>query len=186
MSIDLFVYVPELPADVIDRWQQQLAHHGLVCDFFPGFQITPWADSFVPVRVQITPGAFPLADQYGMHPLLAEFELEVETSTGEFFAEWKTSALQHIPLAMRPYLERANQCLYFRTGAGRTPLDLRLQYFAACTLAVIADGVIYDPQQNQYFVGEAALAHAASKADAYEARADLKEWQLPLFSDWPT
>jgi hypothetical protein len=188
VSFDLFVYAPGLPADLISQWQQQLARHGLICHFPPGFQFSPWADSYVPVRVQVTPGAFPLAGRYGTHPLLAEFELEVAPSTSEYFAEWKATTLQDIPPTTRPYLERAIQCLYFRTGAGRTPLDLRLQYFAAATLAVITDGVIHDLEEGEYFVGEAALVHAAYMANAYETArtANPEEWQLPLFSDWPS
>ena len=47
-------------------------------------------------------------------------------------------------------------------------------------------GVFYDPQEDQYLVGDAALMHAARKAEAYESRTDPEDWQIPLFGDWPT
>jgi hypothetical protein len=185
MSFDLFVYVPTLPSDLIPLWEAQLAHHGLICSFYPGLHPVAWPDNFIPVQVGVVPAAFPLADRYGSAPLAADLELYYEDSTGEDFPEWRTSAFQYAPPAIHPYLEQASCCLYFRTAAGRTLIEFRLQYFAAATLAVLTSGVVDEPQAGQYLVGANAIKQAALEADTYEARADPEEWRLPLFNGWP-
>jgi hypothetical protein len=185
MSFDLFVYVPTLPDDLIPLWEAQLAHHGLICSFYPGFHPTTTPDNFIPVRVQVVPGAFPQADRYGTAPLYTELELDYEDASGEYFPEWQASALRYAPANLHSYLEQASCCLYFRTAAGRTLIEFRLQYFAAATLAVLTNGLVDDPQAGQYLVGADAIQKATVEADAYEARADRDDWQLPVFNGWP-
>jgi hypothetical protein len=186
MSFDLFVYAPPLPANLIPLWEAALARYWLICSFYPGFHPITTHDSFVPIQVRVVPDAFPLADRYGAASLYAELEVYCEDVAGEYFAEWRARAFQYAPATLHPYLEQAACCLYFRTAAGRTLIEFRLQYFAAATLAILTNGLVDDPQTGCYLVGADAIQKATAEADTYEARADPDDWQLPLFTGWPS
>jgi hypothetical protein len=185
MSFDLFVYVPSLPANLIPSWEAQLARHGLSCSFYPGFHPSTAPDYFIPVQVQVVPGSFPFADRYGTAPLYTELELDYEDATGEYFSEWRATALKYAPAPLHTYLEQASACLYFRTAAGRTLIEFRLHYFAAATLAFLCNGLVDDPQAGEYLLGADAIHRATVEADSYEARAAPNDWKLRLFNGWP-
>lgn len=184
MSFDLFVYVPNLPDNLVPLWEAQLANHGLICSFCPGFHPRTTIDSFISVRVQVVPGAFASAAHYGVAPLYTELELDYQDASGEYFPEWQAAALRYAPTSLHSYLEQASCCLYFRTAAGRTLIEFRLQYFAAATLAILTNGLVEDPQTGPFLVGADAIQNATVEADGYEARAAPEDWQLPLFNGW--
>jgi hypothetical protein len=185
MSFDLFVYAPSLPTDLIPLWEAQLAHHGMICTFYPGFHPVAMPMVFLPIQVQIMPDAFPRANHYGLSPLYTELELDYEDALGEYFPEWKTTALRYAPATLHPYLQQASCCLYFRSAAARTLIEFRLQYFAAATLAVLTTGILEDPQAGKFLVGAEGLERARVEADAHEARAAPDDWMLPQFTGWP-
>jgi hypothetical protein len=55
---------------------------------------------------------------------------------------------------------------------------------AAATLAEVTGGVVYDPQQDAYFSGEAAIKNAKQEADTYEADSDAAAWNLEAWASW--
>ncbi len=174
MSFDLAVFAQRVPQDLIPAWTQALAAHGLTVEFHPSFDGHVWGGGFLPIMVtSIAPGAFPAAHRYSAPPFVCGFELTVsdlEASSG------------HPGGVPGRYFE-------LRTALGRSVADLRLQCFAAATLAIVTGGTVEDPQQDASFEGQEAIRNAAREADEYEAKwAKERDWDfipVPEGGGWP-
>jgi hypothetical protein len=115
----------------------------------------------------VVPGAFPAASRYGAMAILCGFELDVSVPS---------TPAARTGVETRRYFS-------FRTPSSRSVADLRVQSFAAATLAVICEGLVEDPQQGASFRGDRAIANATREAAEYEAKwATEAQWQLELAS----
>ena len=181
MSFDLTVYAPAWPDDPARVWQESLARHGLVVEVLPGFSPGRWRGGFLPFKLLVTPGSFAAAGRYGQEAVRAGFEIDFQVESP---ADLEAMASRASPMVAAVY-RKSRQSAYLSTSMGRTVADLRLQCFAAATLAVASGGVVSDGQQGEAFVGDAAIQNAAREADAYEANAeDPRDWGLTPFPGW--
>jgi hypothetical protein len=178
MSFDLTVYTPDFPPDLKARWESLLLDAGLRCEFPPGFHPDTWDGGCLPVKLEVIPGSFRNADRFGSAPFIASFDFDVCRFEGVEESE--------VPKKVAAVLKQAHWESWLRTAAGRTVADLRLQSFAAAALAVVTGGVVYDPQQGQFFTGGEALTNAAEEAEMYEAnQAGPYGWEGPHWPGWP-
>jgi len=173
MSFDLSVQAYRVPSDLRADWARALAEHGLMVGFHPAFDPAHWTGGLVPATLRATPGAFPAAARYGSNRVLCGFELDV--------------SIPRTPAAREG--REARRYFAFRTAAGRTVADLRLQCFAAATLAILSEGLVEDPQQGASFGGQRAIENARREADEYEAKwATPDQWRLESVAEneeWP-
>lgn len=73
---------------------------------------------------------------------------------------------------------------HFRTAMGRTLAELILQCFGAASLAVITNGVYYDPQTGESFEGVSAINRADWEIKAYEPYIDHRARMQHEFTNW--
>ena len=181
MSFGLSVYAPEWPGDLARVWQESLSRHGLVVEVFPGFSAAQWKGGFLPFRLVVTAGSFPAAERYGSEAVLAGFEVDFRSENS---ADLEEVAAEASPEAAAVY--RKSRCsAYFSSSMGRTVADLRLQCFAAATLALASDGLVSDGQQGKDFLGDAAIQNAAREADAFDQQPiNEQDWDLMPFPGW--
>jgi hypothetical protein len=171
MSFDLAVYVPIFPLGLKGRWEQRLALEGLRCAFPPGFNPARWPGGYVPVKVEEVA-------HYGSIPVLASFEFDVGPSDG-------TTEGQDVPGPLGEILTLTRWRCWLVTKTGRSAADLRVQSFAAATLAEVAGGVVFDPQQGRYFAGREAITNAAAESASYERwLGDPSGWALEPWPGW--
>jgi hypothetical protein len=179
MGFELSVIGRDATPSLVRRWQASLAAHGLLCEFHPDFEFGAGHSGFLPIKLTVAPGSFPLADRYGTEPVLCGFEFSDRPYSYTFYPDEPAR-----PPELVERLRQAVWLYHFWTGAGRTVADLRLQCFGAATLAELVGGVVDDPQQGLYFFGPSAVANAAREANEYEADwAQPQQWQLPKFAD---
>jgi hypothetical protein len=181
LSFTLEVLAPSFPDDLGSRWPEALAKQGLSVEVYPRFRASTGGGRFLPFKLTVRAGAFPAAERYGPEPVLAGFELDF-SSTGpgelEELAEGAEAELAGL-------LRSARAVAILRTAMGRTVADLRLQCFAAATLAKLCCGVVLDEQQGKYFFGSATLANASREAEAYEREpVPPEDWDLIAFPGW--
>ncbi len=178
MSYDLLVYTSSIPDGLRDQWPAAIARSGLIAEVSPEFDPAK-PDGYVAWKVSVAdPEAFRFASNYGTKPVEAGFELLTRDSEFEP-DDWKTAAPDVVER-----VEEASQTWVFSNPHGGKPADLRLQWFAAATLAQLADGVLLDPQEDQSFLGEAALAEAAFQADKFEEE-QRDDWtESTAFEGW--
>jgi hypothetical protein len=173
MSFDLGVQAHRVPLELLTDWPRALSEHGLQVIFHPAFDLMQWAGGWVPATLRPTRDAFPAAARYGSNRVVCGFELDI--------------AIPRTPAAREG--REARRYFAFRTAAGRTVADLRLQCFAAATLAILSEGLVEDPQQGASFRGERAIENARREADEYEAKwATPDQWRLRSVADheeWP-
>jgi hypothetical protein len=178
MSFSLHVLAQRLPEDFVSRWKESLANYGLHCEFPPGLSLGEWRGGYLPVKLDVDPNAFPSAGRYGAQSLLAGFELDLSgTASG-----WEALEL---PARLSERMRQVEREFFLETHLGRTVADLRLQCFAAATLAIITDGVLYDGQQGVYYFGEEGIEAAAREAGEYENNlSEEDEWENLVFPGW--
>jgi len=177
MAFELSVLGRAPTPDIVTSWQARLAAHGLLCEFHLGFAFGSWEGGFLPIKLVVIPGAFPLAERYGPAPILCGFEFDIHPVSDVHLPSRGAADLLE-------RLRKADWHYYFRTTIGRNVGDLRLQCFGAATLAELTHGLVFDPHQGAYFVGPAALANAAREADSYEDNSsEPHQWQHPLADD---
>jgi len=182
VSFSLAVLAPTFSDDLGPRWSTELARHGLLVEFYPGFKPSTWRGGFLPFMVKVQSGAFPTAARYGSDPLLGGFELDFGRTDAEELAE--VAAEEQVP-AVAALLESCRVEAVLSTSMGRTVLDLRLQSFAAATLAIVARGLVMDGQQGKSFVGAEAVANAARESDLFDAQPIHEaDWDLVPFPGW--
>jgi hypothetical protein len=73
---------------------------------------------------------------------------------------------------------------HFRSAMGRTLAELTLQCYGAACLAVVTDGVYYDPQTGESFEGLSAIRRADWEIMAYEPYIDEDARAQHEFSKW--
>jgi hypothetical protein len=176
MGFDLSVIGREATPNLVERWQASLATYGLLCEFHPEFEFGAGDGGFLPIKLTVVPGSFPLAERYGTEPVVCGFEFYEHPYSYKGEPDGPPELVERLRQAVRRYA--------FWTGARRSVADLRLQCFGAATLAELTGGVVNDPQQGLYFFGPAAVANAAPEASEYESDwAEPRQWQLPKFAD---
>lgn len=176
MGFELSVAGRAPTPDLAQRWQTSLAAYGLLCEFHPDFSFGMWSGGFLPIKLSVVPNSFPLADRYGTDPVVCGFEFSEHANSDSHHPTEPPELFERLQDAIRLY--------EFRTAMGRNVGDLRLQCFGAAALAELTGGVVYDPQQGQYFFGAEAVANAAREADEYEADwARPDQWRLPKFAE---
>lgn len=181
MSFGLSVYAPRFPDDLATVWQDSLLPHGLVVEVLPDFSPGAWRGGFLPFKVTVAPGAFKAADRYGRDSLLAGFEIAFRSENS---ADLEEFAAEASPEAAAIY-RKSRHSAYLGSSMGRSVADLRLQCFAAATLAIAASGLVSDGQRGEDFLGEAAIQNAAREADEYESSSGAPEdWDLTPFPGW--
>jgi hypothetical protein len=168
MGFDLIVMANRVPQDLPRAWEGALAQAGYGCTFDPSFKGVTWPGGFLPITIrEIRSGLFPAAHKYGPLPFWCGFELDVRPAEPP---QEKAGSGEHYYFSLS-------------TSMGRTVADLRLQCFAAATLAAITSGVVEDPQQDAAFEGEEALANAAREANEYETKwAKPDQWAFPAIA----
>ncbi len=181
MSITLSVFAAAVPEDLKARWERSLAGYGLRVEFLPEFDPDQWQGGILPARLEVEPGAFRATERYGEGPLIAGFEfyiMEAEPEHLELLA-------QGAPYFIKEKLGAARKHFFFNTSMGRSAADLRLQYFAAATLAILSGGVFNDCQSDEYLAGEAAIEPASAEADAFDTyEPAFRDWDSLAFPGW--
>jgi hypothetical protein len=181
MSFGLSVYAPAWPDDLAGVWRESLSRHGLLVEVFPGFSPARWKGGFLPFKLGVARASFSTADRYGDGAVLAGFEVDFQSESPADLEELATEAPPEVASVYR----KSRHSAYLSTSMGKTVADLRLQCFAAATLAIASGGVVSDGQQGKDFVGEAAIQNAAREADEHEAHADNpRDWDLTPFPGW--
>jgi hypothetical protein len=181
VSFGLSVYAPEWPPDLGRVWQEALSRHGLVVEVLPGFSVPKWKGGFLPFRLVVRPGSFPAAERYGRDALLAGFEVGFQP---EEAADLEDFAAEASPEAAAVY-RNARCSAYLSTSMGRTVADLRVQCFAAATLALACGGLVSDGQQGMDFMGDGAIQNAVREADDFDERPiSERDWDLVPFPGW--
>lgn len=178
MSFDLEVYVPTIPQNLNALWVEALAKAGLHCELPPWFDAAAWADNFLAIKVEVDPAKVPTVAQHGVGPWVAGIELDISDY------DPVREPVSWAPPEFQERLRRMRRRFAFCTHMGRSALDLRLQCFAAATLAVLADGVVVDPQSGQCLAGKDALTNAAREVAEFEDGAEPEVWQLTPFPGW--
>ena len=133
---------------------------------------TNWRGGFLPVKVQVHRNSFPSSNKYDERPLIAGFELEIG---GYKKSTFEVDERNHIEVC---------KSFFFRTAMRRSVIDLRLQCFAAATLANIMKGVVVDDQLCESFIGQDALKNAERESREYEDFYEKNFSELPLFQGW--
>jgi hypothetical protein len=181
VSFGLNVYAPEWPGELAKVWQDALSRHGLVVEVFPGFTVADWKGGFLPFKVIVKPNSFPAAQRYGGDPVLAGFEVDFQLEDPADLEEFAAEA----PAEVAAVYRKSRVSAYFSTSMGRTVADLRLQCFAAATLAVASGGLVSDGQQGKDFLGDAAMQNAAREANAFDEHPVAEsDWDLVPFPGW--
>ncbi|HVE57269.1 MAG TPA: hypothetical protein VNB22_10610 [Pyrinomonadaceae bacterium] len=172
MSFELSVHTPEILTNLESSWLKALSEEGLICEFHPSFSVNSWGGGLLPEKVQILKNSFPTSNKYGEDPLLAGFELDVDAYEKSVFEINETSQIE------------VCRFFFFRTAMRRSVIDLRLQCFAAATLANMLNGVVIDHQAGENFTGQEALKNAERESKEYEDFYEKNFSELALFDGW--
>jgi hypothetical protein len=173
VSFSLEVFATTLPDDLWVLWADALAGQGLIVERHPSFEPGQWRGGWAPFRLLVQQD--PSTDRrYPDHPIVAGFELEIgPNDSGDDLAV-------QAPGPVSSLISGARTVFHFSTSTARSVADLRLQCLAAATLAGITRGVVYDPQQDAFFTGEAALANARREIEQHESDPG-SSWTLEPF-----
>jgi hypothetical protein len=173
VSFSLEVFATVLPEDLWSTWAAALSDYGLVVERHPGFSPEKWRGGWAPFKLVVRHVSD--GDQrYPGSAIAAGFEFDVgPNEDGDDLAS-------QAPATISPLISGARTVFHFSTPAARTVADLRLQCMGAATLAAITNGAVYDPQQDAFFAGEAALANARREFEQYEADPD-SSWSFEKF-----
>jgi len=180
MSFSLTVFAPAFPDPIVSPWREALSEHGLVVQIWPGFQPSQWTGGFLPFSVEVRPNSFPAANRYGTASLLAGFEIHFHDTDPDDME--KLVAEEHGDIST--ILRTARSEATLMTSRGRSALDLRLQSFAAATLATVAKGLVLDAQQGRCFRGLEAIANAKRESDRFDAQSDPNDYYIAPFPGW--
>jgi hypothetical protein len=172
MSFSLEVFAVSGPDDLAARWLAALAQHGLVVDPPPGFRPSSWRGGWLPFTLRVTDAGPGAVARYPRHAVRAGFELDVAPYDGA------SDLAADAPEDVRGILGSATRVFSLTSPAGRTVADLRLQCWAAATLAAVTGGAVYDPQQGAFFTGAGAAANALREVEEYEGQAADDAWKL--------
>jgi hypothetical protein len=175
MHYGLTVNVSQWPPDLGLLWQEHLRPHGLIVE--PATECRPGAHrgGRLTFRLMVKPGSFPTAARYGDSPIQAGFDACFQ----RLGRQDHTLLAIECPAPARALFRKCPYEAHFSTDRGRTVADVRLQCFAAGTLAAASGGVMHDSRSGDFLVGDAAWRHAAREADRYEALAcDPSDWFL--------
>ncbi len=165
MSVDLTVYMQGLPDDLGSKWARAMAEWGMECK--PASNCLTEGDiGFVPwICVESSQDASEDAKPVRDRAFEAGFELSVGPFDSKaYLVELQAGHNGQDDQAVIEAIRLARIEARFRTSSSRSPADLQLQWFAAATLAILADGVLEDPQAGRRYVGRAALLEAARQS----------------------
>jgi hypothetical protein len=166
MSFSLDVLLPSIPTKSTE-WLDELRSVGLAAEPIPGFSFGGWRGGYLPCEVVETPSAFPAAPRGSTGSVPAGFELDISGMDGEQLVRLVAAADPNVA----HLLKDAKYVATFSTPASRSVVDVRLQCFAAAALSIVANGILYDPQEGLCYSGAAAYAAAARQVSAYERTA---------------
>lgn len=181
MSFDLYVFVKEFPTGTIEKWGQELLHFGLACEFHPDFQtIEDWPGGVLSIKVTFTEKEY--AETYGSQPFLVKFEFDVGNDLSLYDWVFQEDNLKNLSERVRQRLSQARKMAFFSMSAGGSLVDLHIQCFAAATLAFLCNGVLCDPQSEEYRVGDELIEGARREIQAYKP--SKTDSQLRYFQSW--
>ena len=166
MGFSLEVLTGAVSPAITQAWIAGLVRHGLKVEAHPRFSFERWRGGWAPFQCSIERPGYPTA------PISAGFELDIGPN-----AEAEVLAAR-APEYLQRFVSEASRVFHFSTAAGRTVADLRLQVFGAAVLAELADGVVYDPQRDEFFAGPAAIQNAFREAESFEAAAEPAAWRF--------
>ncbi|CAN5255605.1 hypothetical protein BH11CYA1_BH11CYA1_01470 [soil metagenome] len=175
MSTDLYVYFPELQADLLPRITARLAEFGMDCTIEPDFRLEDEThNGFLPIKVKmlsVGPAAW-RGKEYltGFECVLSDFSYvdeikKIQNPPKPNFVQkllFKTSQ----PIARKfiadqdtdDILKRCNKVFtinYHHSG------EMISNAFAA-VLAELTSGLVYDPQDDEYLLPQSALAEISA------------------------
>lgn len=173
MSYDINVFIPMLSNNLLPNWLKQLQEKSqLHCEFHPDFSFAEHS-GVVPCKVQTSLPTLPIA--YQNIDLFTSFDLFIYDSHHEF--------LQDIPEELLPKINEMLYELVISMSADNS-LEFRLGWYAAATLTLTTDGVLYDPQTELYFNPTTVLKAAERIVAEFENCLESEDWRLHKFTGW--
>jgi hypothetical protein len=202
MSTDVMVYVPKLNKNLLPKIRSRLADFGMDCEFHPEFSFDQESDEgFLPIKMQVRSQN---ADLYGNIAVLTGFELSIEDYDydaeqldkqresqkpgflAKLFGKKVTSKEEPGFVARNEFddvLKTCHKQISIFIHASPTG-GYRIGMYFAAILAELTDGIVYDPQADEYFDSRAAINRCPDDVLALEKVESKLHWSLVPFQSW--
>jgi hypothetical protein len=192
MSLEMHLYVDDIDDSFIPIWLELLNQLNMDCEIHPEFSFDE-ASGFLPFKIK-------LHDSKHQNMLNEEFRTGFELDIDEFNLsneldeiESKKSFLGKIMnrkpkiffanLNIDEKLKKCNKILYFRWGSSDS-FELRMALLGSATLAVLTNGVCYDPQSDFWYDNSTIIEEALKGVLEYENYLKSDELKLDKFKEW--
>jgi hypothetical protein len=194
MSIDLNVYMPDVKAGLLSKLIARLADLGLDCEICPGFTLDKNSnDGFLPIRMRFV-NAGPLSCRgkdylTGFECSLSDFSYADELKKVQ--NPQKPNFLQKLLFQQsqpqsRNYISDPDTDDFLKKCKKVFQInyhhenEMLISFAFAGILAELADGIIHDPQVDDYIFPQSALADISALID----EPPTEEWDE--FDGWQT
>ncbi|WP_292470994.1 hypothetical protein [Methanolobus sp.] len=194
MSLDIYVYVENIDDSLIPLWVEKLNQRDMKCEIHPEFSFAT-ASGYLPFKIELRDSKRKelLNNEFtsGFELDIDDFNLEDEIQDSKpkqnlvnKILSRKSSPVYYVNSEIDEKLKKCSKILYFRWGSSYDIFELRMALLSSATLAVLTNGVCYDPQDDIWYDNSTIIEDALKEVRKYENLLEPDELKWEKFEEW--
>ena len=195
MGYELNLYLKKVDDSIISQWVGMLLDMGMRCEIHPDFSFDNQS-GFLPFKIESANISIPNHDGI---PFISGFELDIydytynleKQQTDETLPFWKkvfgkrkgTETKDKAAAVAEQKIRNSSKELVFRVSS-QDVFEFPLSLYSAAIISSIEDGVIYDPQEDEYLDNINILEKVKSEVSTYYDSLLQNQWNYHKFDRW--
>lgn len=207
MGMNLSVYTKNLSSELIPQIVNKFSEYHMLIELHPDFSFDEGKDQgFLPIKLKMMPGYSTVYDKMdydissGFELIFSDYDYEEDLKSVQdhsavenrsfisklFGGAKKPKSTPDSFVAGKEKDELLRNCNKYILLDWKSwnKSELRVSLFFAAILALLTDGVVYDPQVGRFLTGPEALASFPKEVEEYERSFISEEFTVDRFEGW--